>query len=181
MPRRRRNKRWIWRLVFLVLLIIAAVVCYLVWDNYFNDHKDNDTTTETSEQIEMEGNGETTIEGSEEETDNEGKKIKQYEGEDPNGAEKLSGVVTYAGAAGEKVLIRVNIDQYLENGKCILNIINDRQVVYEDTVNIIDSATTSTCEGFDIPSTELSNDSYEITIKIESSGKTGTIKGNLSI
>ena len=50
----------------------------MVWDNYFNDHKDNDTTTETSEQIEMEGNGETTIEGSEEETDNEGKKIKQY-------------------------------------------------------------------------------------------------------
>ena len=183
MPRRKRSKKWISWLIILILLIAAGVVCYLVWDNYFNDKKDDAVTpTDTSEQVKDEKNGEEEIRTDEtngEESDD--KKVKQYEGEDPNKAEELSGVVTYAGVVSNKVMIRANIDQYLETGTCKLNLLKDGQVVYEDTARVVGSAATATCEGFDIPSTKLSNGNYEIIIKIETNEKTGTIRGSINI
>ena len=50
--RRRRNKKWTSRLIFLVLLIIAGIIVYLVWDGYFNDKEDKNPASETkTEQI----------------------------------------------------------------------------------------------------------------------------------
>ena len=180
MPRRKRSKKWISWLIILALLIAAGVVCYFVWDNYFNDKKqDNDIKTETSEQIKEEKKSEeaTINEGNEE----DGQKVKQYEGENPNKASELSGVITYAGVVDGKVMIRVNIDQYLEEGRCTLNILNGSEVVYENTTNIMGSATTSTCEGFDLSASALSSGAYKVLIKIETNDKNGTIEGSLNI
>ena len=183
MPRRKRSKKWISWLIILVLLIAAGVVCYLVWDNYFNDKKDDVMKpTDTSEQAKDEKNSREEMGADEtggEESDD--KKVKQYEGEDPNKAEELSGVVTYAGVVSDKIMIRANIDQYLEDGTCSLNLLKDGQVVYEDTARVVGSATTATCEGFDIAATRLGSGNYDIVIKIETNEKTGTIRGNISI
>ena len=177
MPKRKRNKKWIHRLIFLVLLIAAGVICFLVWDNYFNDQKDDERTeTETSEQVEDE-----VIVEDDEVIKGDDKKVEQYDGEDPNEAEELSGVVTYARVVDNKVMIRVNIDQYLSGGSCKLDLMSGGTVVYQDVANIVNSASTATCEGFDFSLSELSSGTYEIIIKVETSDKMGTIRGNLEI
>ncbi|MBR0372400.1 hypothetical protein IJH72_00435 [Candidatus Saccharibacteria bacterium] len=184
MPKRKRSKKWVSWLIIFALLIVSCVIAYLVWDNYFNDKKNggrdeletSEVTEEKKEEVEY-INGKEAIEENEEEDD---KKVKQYEGEDPNKAEELSGVITYAGLVDSTVMIRVNIDQYLGGGTCTLNLINDGSVVYEDTANISSSASTSTCEGFNVPAGGLSG-GYDIVIKIESGGKHGTIKGEVGV
>lgn len=162
-------------MLMLVLFVAAAVVCYLVWNNYFRNKKEDKPTEEQSlveehEEEKVEGKGEETIEK---------KKVVQYEGEDPNIQEELTGVVTYAGVNGDNLMIRVNIDQYLESGNCELSLVRNG-VAYSDTANIVGSAATATCEGFNVPVSGLGGD-YEIVIKINSGDKTGTINGKVEI
>lgn len=153
----------------------AAVVCYLVWNNYFRDKKEDKPTEEQSL---VEEHEEKKAEEKKEETI-EKKKVVQYEGEDPNTQEELTGVVTYAGVNGNNLMIRVNIDQYLESGSCELSLMQNG-VAYGDVVNIVESAATATCKGFNVPVSGLGGD-YEIVIKISSGDKTGTINGKVKI
>ncbi len=180
MPKRKRSKKWVSWLIIFVLLVASCIVAYLVWDNYFNDKKNDERDEPETSEVEEEKIEE--VEYIDEEGDEEDdKKVKQYEGEDPNKAEELSGVITYAGLVDDTVMIRVNIDQYLGNGTCTLSLMDGGSVVYEDTANISSSASTSTCEGFNVSASRLSGGSYSIIIKLESEGKIGTIKGEVSV
>ena len=155
----------LYRAVFLLILLVAGVVVYLVWDNYFNDNKKYDSSEpEIVEQAEQIDNKEREEKRDEEEDE---KKVKQYEGEDPNEANELSGAVTFAGVVSDKVMIRANIDQYLGDGSCQLDLIDGNDVVYEEIARITSTASTATCEGFDIPLSEVGGGSYKIIIRIE--------------
>ena len=107
-------------------------------------------------------------------------KTVQYEGEDPNKAESLSGVISYAGVVGDRLVIRVNIDQYLVSGNCELRLRGNAHDHSESTI-ITDSASTSTCQGFDIPLSQLRPDRYIIYIDLYSEDKTGQITGEITI
>lgn len=177
--RRKRNKKWISWLIILVLLIGAGVVCYMVWDSYFRD-KSEPETSETSDDIEgEEQENNTEIELTSEEP--EKKKVEQYDGEDPNLADDLSGVVTYAGVNNGVLMIRVNIDQYLDSGKCELTLNRGGATIHSSIASIIGSASTSTCEGFDVAVGELGGGNVEINIKLESNGRVGSIHGEANI
>lgn len=173
--KRKNSKKWIFWVLMLVLFVAAAVVCYLVWNNYFRDKKEDKPTEEQSL---VEEHEEKKAEEKKEETI-EKKKVVQYEGEDPNTQEELTGVVTYAGINGDNLMIRVNIDQYLESGSCELSLMQNG-VAYSDVASIVGSAATATCEGFNVPVSGLGGD-YEIVIKISSGDKTGTINGKVEI
>ena len=181
---RRRSKKWIYWLILLVLLAVAGIVIWRVWDTYFKDkNSEVDNTVEVTDVVEVEeesnyndnGNVETVSEGVEK------KKVVQYEGEDPNEAEELSGVITYAGVNDGKLMIRVNIDQYLADGQCELTLARGGANIYSSIANIVGSATTSTCEGFDVGVSELGSGGLEINIKISADGREGTIRGEASI
>ena len=180
MPRRRRSKKWISWLIIVILLIAAGIMVYLVWDNYFNDKKDDSGEGEPESSI-QEGEDNATEDSKDDTREEDDKKVKQYEGEDPNEAEELSGVVTYAGIVGDVVMVRMNIDQYLGEGRCKLSLLNNGKVAYEDTASIVSSASTATCDGFDIPVSKLSSGSYDIVIKVETSDKAGTITGEVTL
>ena len=177
--RRRRNKRWLGKVLFLVLIIVAGVVCCLVWDNYFRDktpEKPGNNSKETPKEEEVKKSE------PEQETEVvEKEKVKQYEGEDPNVADDLTGVVTYAGVSGNELIIRVNIDQYLAEGSCRLTLLQDGAVVYNDTAEIIDSASTATCAGFNVPVTNLGSGETGIRIELDASGKRGVIAGEVEL
>lgn len=179
--RRRRSKKWISWLIILILLIAAVFVVYQVWDNYFNDKKEPETT-------EIDKKEETKQEENKVEPENitpepeEKKENTQYEGENPNTSASLSGAITYAAASGNDLFIRLNIDQYLSGGNCSLRLVlEDDVVVYSETVNIVSSASTATCEGFNIPLSKIGSGNYKIYVNLESNGKTGTINGEVSI
>lgn len=176
--RKKSNKKWIFWVLMAGLFVVAAVVCYLVWNSYFRDKKEDKPVEEEQSLMEESEKNE---DGSEETVEVvEKKKVVQYEGEDPNEKEGLTGVVTYAGVNGGNLMIRVNIDQYLDSGICELNLMQGG-VVYSDTANIVSAATTATCEGFNVPVSRLSGGDYGIVIKISSGNKAGTINGEVKI
>ena len=89
--------------------------------------------------------------------------------------------MTYAGVLGNDLMIRVNIDQYLSGGSCGLSLIRDDVVQYSNVVNVVDSAATATCEGFNVPIAEIGSGSYQIIIKITSGEKVGVIRGEVNV
>ncbi len=113
-------------------------------------------------------------------TSPDGKTPEKYDGNDPNFEESLTGSITTARIDEDKLIIRVTIDQYLSNGTCSLTITNGDQTL-EKTANIAPIASTSSCEGFDVPTSELNNinDNISIKINITSGDKIGTITGEV--
>ena len=171
----KKSKKLLSVVLFLVLFIAAGVVAYLVWDGYFKEEKKEDESSEVEEAVDDEEGGK----GAAGEEIVEKEPVVQYEGADPNEAEDLTGVITYAAVSGDNLMIRVNIDQYLDSGSCELSLVQGG-VKYSDIANI-SSVTTATCEGFNVPVSELGSGNYQIIIKLSSGGKTGTIKGEANI
>lgn len=178
--RRKRSKKWLGKLVFVVLLVAAGVVCYFVWDGYFRD-KSADVEDEAPK-----SSGVVVVEEEEsvvgyEEPVNEKQETVQYDGENPNESVSITGAITYASVVGGNLVIRVNIDQYLSGGSCKLSLIQDGVVVFEDNAVVIDSASTSTCEGFNVPVARLGSGRININIAVISGDKNGTISGEVEI
>ena len=179
--RRKRSKKWLFRLFFLVLLVVAGAICYFVWDGYFREKPEEPQASGTAvvEEDKQEEQG-----GSEEKEETptiEKEEIPQYDGEDPNTAEELSGALTYLGVSGSNLLIRVSIDQYLSSGTCRLEISRGGQVVFSDSAAIVSAASTATCEGFNVPVSEVGSGEIEVKIYLDGGGKTGKIVGGVTI
>ena len=179
--RRRKSRKWISGFLFLILVIVAAVICYLVWDNYFRDDKPQET--QETEQITEKKPDDEVVQGDDKNSNEDGddKKVIQYEGEDPNTQDELSGSVTYAGKLNENISVRVNIDQFLNEGSCKLSILSNSETIYEENAQVVSSASTSTCDGFDFSSSAFAPGNYNIIIRIISGEKSGSIKGTLEI
>lgn len=105
----------------------------------------------------------------------------QFEGGNPNQNTAITGAITYVGVNDKELVIRVNIDQYLNGGTCNLVLSRGGVDIYGKEAKIIDSASTSTCEGFNVPLKELSSGNYQIRINLSSERKTGLITGEASI
>lgn len=178
--RRKRSKKWISWLIIIVLLVGAGAVCYLVYDNYFKEKKDEPTSSIEKPQEKEPG---VDVDVPEEKKEEAPKKeeVVQYDGDNPNNSGRVTGVITYAGASGDNLLIRMNIDQYLNGGTCSLNLNKDGGSVYVAEASIIDSASTSTCEGFNVPMAGLGSGKYSIIIYINSGDKSGTISGEVEL
>ncbi len=188
--RRRRQRKIVTTIGFLFLILAAGLICYLVWDNYFRD-KNNDVGKDSqSEQVVKKETDEGKSEESEkqleeepktEELTEDEKEKPNYDGENPNQSSLLTGVVTRAERMNEQVIVRVNIDQYLGEGSCQLNLKKDSDVIYSMTASIVSSAATATCEGFDVPVAEIGGGDFAIEIVVESGEKTGVINGEVNV
>lgn len=110
----------------------------------------------------------------------DGKTPEKYEGADPNNSESITGSITAARFDGDKLIIRVNIDQYLSSGTCTLALSDGRSQL-EKTARLTPVAATSSCEGFDVMNSELTDYSrpLDIIITLSSGDKTGTITGRV--
>ena len=178
--RRRKSKKWIIRLVFVALIVGAAITGFLLWKNYSKSESDEgDKIAETTEELKK--SSEKDLGTSETPETVEEKKTILYEGDDPNKKTELTGVITYAEVSGDFLMVRINIDQYLSRGQCKLDLIRDGVIVHEEEAAIINSAATATCEGFNIPSNSLDTGDYKIVIKLSSDMKEGMISGEVKI
>ena len=176
--RRKRNNKWLWGIVFLVLLIVC-IIGLVIWNN--DSNKDNDKEKEEVDVVKTEEEKNTEDDFKQADEDIDEKKVTQYEGDNPNTANELSGAITYAGVQNGTLMIRVNIDQYLDSGSCELNLKNNNVDVYSSTARIVGGASTATCEGFDVPTNVLTGGLFEIVITLNADNKTGLIKGEVNI
>ena len=116
------------------------------------------------------------------EADSTDKTPEQYSEENANTTETITGTITTARFSGDNLIIRVNIDQYLSSGTCELTLTDSASNTFSKVANISPSAFTSTCEGFDLTTTDLNpiaRPPVDINIKLISGEKTGTITGRV--
>ena len=166
-------------LIVATLIIIGVVAFILVKNNQEKSENQNEETEEIEQVVEDEKKENQTVDQPEETI--EKKKVEQYEGEDPNSRNDLSGVVTYADKVDDDLMIRVNIDQYLESGKCELILKRDDVTIHSSIANIIDNASTATCEGFDIPASGLGGGKVDIIINLSAGERSGSIRGEVNL
>lgn len=182
----RKRKSWVKYVGVLILMVVLVGGGVLIWKNFEAKEKpqENDevrqsveTKPEENEKGETEKEEETKVEEGKVDTGKEA--VKQFDGGDPNVGEKLTGVITYAGANDGSLMVRVNIDQYLASGTCKLELLKDGGIVYGETVGVVDSAATATCKGFNVATAGLPSGKINIRILVTSGEKTGTIEGEV--
>ena len=183
----RKRKNWLKYIATAILVVVLAIGGFMVWKSFQEDEEEpvenvSTTPVEQTPAKESESEPETKQEDSKDKTETEAKKkVEQFDGEDPNENTGLTGVITYAGVSGGNLMVRVNIDQYLANGTCKLKLSATSGVVYEETVDVTDSASTATCKGFNIATTKLPSGKININILVTSGEKTGTIEGEVNL
>jgi hypothetical protein len=118
-------------------------------------------------------------------TNNPDKTPPQYDTpSDTNEPEKstISGVINYKSVSDGTLSIRTTIDQKLDTGTCVLKLTrNSPNKSVTKSADIIANPSSSTCKGFDVPTSELSTGSWKIVITVTSGEKKGEITGNVSI
>lgn len=108
-------------------------------------------------------------------------KVSQYEGEDPNLLDELTGHIAYKGVNRETnyqtLTVSASIDQYLHSdGTCTLSLKNpDNTEVYSAILPAQPDVTTSACGPFEVNIADFSSGAYQIEITVSGDSKTGLI------
>jgi hypothetical protein len=99
--------------------------------------------------------------------------------EAPQSPEALNVSITASNQNGTVIQIRTLIDS-IESGTCVLSMTKERQVVTR-TTDTQPLANASTCKGFDIPTSELSPGTWNLSIDIAVGIKHATVTKVLTI
>ena len=187
---RRRRVSPLKLLFWLTLVLMAGFVVFSMYRFFFDKSYNlpsspseiisSNNPNKTNSSSDKKTSSEEKPKEAEKEDNDNGKTIKQNEGEDPNSSTSITGSLTSTNKSGDKLILRANIDQYLSSGTCSLKLENSGNVV-EKTADIFPTASTSSCNGFDIPLSELSSGTWSIIISLSSGDKVGEIKGEINL
>lgn len=168
-----------WMVIIFFLAMAAAVVLVLLFLKPRSNDEPKSTPTATT-QTPTTNNPNPAV--PEEETtppedSAEPEKTTQYEGEDPNTLGTLTGYLTRKGVDDGELTIVAVIDQYLHSsGYCTVTLKNSAgQTVYSASRSATPDATTSICDTFEIPVTNLASGKYQIEINLSGDNKQGKI------
>lgn len=103
-----------------------------------------------------------------------------YEGENANAQSSLTGSISTKSVAGDYLIIRNTINQFVDSGTCDLTLSSGNTTVRR-SAEIIQNPSSSSCAGFDIPLSELRSGQWSIEIYVSSEGKSMTLKDAISI
>jgi len=184
MRAKKQNKVPVVVAVIIFILIIGVAICYFIANKPDNtdDFDTNPPATTESEQ-----STESTDSGTDSQSVDENPTIetdkdnpKQYEGDNPNKSSTLTGVVSYKSVSGGILVIRTTINQTLSSGKCQLTLSNGSKTVSRSS-DLVMNPSSSSCNGFDVPTAELGSGNWNIEIKVSSGNRTGVIKDSVRI
>ena len=189
--KQRRNKAPIFIIFFFILAIIATIIVLKIFK--IIDQKGKPSSNSESTEIvhqktdQPSTNNENqpihTEDGTREDAEagRTPKTPEQYEGQDVNQLNKLTGTITYSEKSGDKYRIRVNINQFLKlPGTCKLTVTSASTIVHTQTVSIISNPSSGSCEGFDIPLSGIPSGDLYIKIEVNANQKTGLIEGRIT-
>ena len=189
--KQRKNKAPIFIIFFFILAIITTIIVlkiFKVIDQKGKPSSNSESTEIVHQKTDQPStNNENqpihTEDGTKEyaEAGRSPKTPEQYEGQDVNQLNKLTGTITYSEKSGDKYRIRVNINQFLKlPGTCKLTVTSASTVVYTQTVSIISNPSSGSCEGFDIPLSSIPSGDLNIKIEVNANQKTGLIEGRIT-
>lgn len=110
-------------------------------------------------------------------------KAPQYEGEDPNQLDELTGVITYADIDTELQVLHsaVMINQYLQGGQCVFNLKRGDAILRTASSPITAEASTSVCGPFSLSVEDIASGTYQIEVIMTGEDKRGVITEDLQI
>ena len=184
-PRKKTNKK---RLIILLSILAVVSVGATTYFLLSSGSKKSDTNqdqiaqqpSDASESQDEKSFGEPADPNTPSSLEDEKDSTPAYEGEDVNNAELLSGVINYSAVVGDKLTIRTTINQTVSTGTCNLTLTNGSKTVTK-TSGIMQNPSSASCEGFDVPVSELGSGNWSIPIAISSGGKSGNLKGSVKI
>jgi len=181
-----RRRRRTGRIAIVAILISAIIVGGVVF--FINVQSKTEPVVEETPAEETTPVEETPEENPEETTSScsgsdKWNEVDQYEGDDPNTYETLTGSITHAESDGTNLVIRVNIDQNLPRpiGNCRLSLTSGDREFMTNTSIISTGSIYSSCEGFDIPLDQLAPGDWKIDILLTYGEKNGTLTGEVHL
>lgn len=170
-------------LILLAIVVVVFAAKEIILHQISSEETEDETPEKIAEKTEKE---EKSTEEKKDNNNEENQEVEKkeehqtFEGENPNEKTELTGTITTARVSGDNFVIRISIDQYLSSGTCKLTLEKSGKN-YEENVNIYSDVSTSTCEGFDIPLSNLEGGAWNATINLSSEGKTGKIEGEVIV
>lgn len=113
-------------------------------------------------------------------SDNQKKNV-QPAYEDSDGLGELSGVISYKSVVNNILVIRTTINQVLNSGSCVLTLRSYTGKVVTQSADIAHNPSSSSCQGFDIPLSNLEKGAWSIEIKVTGDGNSIILKETVEI
>lgn len=170
--------------VLSTLLVIAGVITYALLTSSDDHNSGSSTSKETrlrTDDADTRSGEDASINGSSTPTHEAEKDISPpYEGENVDNSRTLTGVISYKSVVDGSLVIRTTINQMLGSGICSLTLSNGQKTVTRSS-GIAQNPSSSTCEGFSVPTAELGNGTWDIKIQVSSDSRTGTLSDSFSL
>lgn len=163
-------------LCLVAVIVIALVVILLVKAIKGNDDTADNSTDEPENVIEYAETDEFDDLAPEDQ-----KVIVQYEGENPNELDHLTGIITYAEIADNTLSSMVSIDQYLGSGTCTARLKSGEQIILTVEKDIEADASTSHCGPITMNLSGIGGGRYSLEVEISGGGKTGIVTSKVEI
>ena len=166
----------------LLILAIVGIITVLICKNFLGRPTQDDSThlsNQTSSNNEV-NPPEPTTPTADQDLEN---KAPQYEGEDPNQLDELTGVIAYADIDTSSQVLHsaITINQYLQTGQCVFNLKRGDAIYRSASSAIVAEATTSVCGPFSLSIDGISSGTYQIEVIMTTDGKRGVITEELQI
>lgn len=176
-----RSHAWVLALIIILIIVAVVAIVILVTKPQPSNTADPQTPVVSQPEESPASDSEPITETSS--TPEAPEKTSQYEGEDPNNLEELTGIITYKGVENGTLTVMATINQYLHQaGACTITLAGrNSQGTYIVSSDAHADITTSYCENFEIPTFNLPPDTYDIEIKLNGDGKTGTIRDEVKL
>lgn len=172
-----------WIIIIFFLAMAAAVVLALLFIKPHTDTVDPSTDPKESSSNATPITSPNQTDAPTPESTAEPEKTTQYEGEDPNTLERLTGSLTRKGVDGGILTIVAVVDQYLQSpGYCTIMLKNaSGQTVYTASRDAMPDVTASICDAFEIPVSGFASGTYKIEITLSGDGKQGIITDEVAL
>lgn len=180
----RRRRRPLGFLIILLFIIVSTILFFVL-----KQSKSSPSSTEQSSSVSSNNSSDhqsSPSAPSSTSTDTEqqlpfNKTPVQNEGEDPNLSANLTGVINFSGVIADHLTIYTNIDQVLHQGSCQLTLKHQSHII-KRKVNVLANPSTSSCETFRIPLSELGEQkSWHATIEVFDKTRKGIIEKEISL
>ena len=184
-PKKKYPKKLIITISVVVLLIVAGLLWYYAFASSNPTEQEPKDSTEqgvSTNSSSASGEEKSNTKADDQPVEHEKEKNIQppYEGEVVNSSNSLTGVINYKAVTDGNLIIRTTINQTLSSGTCQLTLSSNDKTVTK-SANIVQNPSSSTCQGFDVPVSELGQGTWQIDIEITSGDKNTTLKGTVEI
>ena len=166
-----------------LLVVAGGVFAFLYFKPFENKNTNNDQKNEKTDNVgksndSTEPLGEKTKEN---EREKEKPSVAQYEGEDPNKKDTITGVVSHAGIADGSFMVQVMLDQALGNtGTCNFVLTHSSGATLTSTSATEAGPSSSFCI-YSVPASSVNSGYWSIKVTVSTSDKEGVITGEASI